>query len=183
MKSAIAITVCAIGAFIGLQVYLGRRSDAPTQTAEAPLVYEPRQEEEEPPPRHRPKKPAERPRWMDDRPKNTGSGSKKTESGTKKTESSNPTTKQDKSQGGKQSSKSGDMYFVAEGPFNKGIPSNVVIYNTQLGKFKIMLLSDSRNTGELYGGSGKRDGHTWEVMVRSGSVSVTWDGKSVPQRQ
>jgi hypothetical protein len=73
-------------------------------------------------------------------------------------------------------------YFVTEGPFYKGIPSRVVLHNISFGKLTIMLLVDRRNTGELFITRGKKEGHTWEVQVRSGSVIVLWDNVSVPQR-
>jgi hypothetical protein len=170
MKTVISVIGCGIVAFVGMQAYLGvqRPQPAPLQTAQT--ADEVNADE------------APRP---DDLPRPAVPGEGRAQTPEQKPEPApmpKPLPRQAPPAPTKNTSRPASPYFVTEGPYNKGIPSRVVLHNLSIGTLTILLLSDRRSTGELYITRGKKEGHAWEVQVRSGSVNVLWDGNSLPQR-
>lgn len=178
MKTTIAVVACALVAFTGMSLFLASPYAAGTPAAKespeeapkpapAPPVETPRPKAttvRETRPEPRPLKPAVKPSIPGAKPAKTT----RSESGSK------PAKKQPLPL---------DTYFTVEGVAKNGIPSRVIIHNTPIGKCNILLISSSSSTGELFGGSGNFTSggkkYPWEVTVRSGNVTVMFDGKRV----
>src|SRR5262245_41255395 len=124
MKTIVAVVGCGIVAFIGMHLYLGskRSAPAPVQTADATKAEEtPKEEEqEEEAPRRKLKS-----RWS---PRDVVRTEERPRTPERNPESA-PKPKEGRTSGTKKPAASAAPYFVAQGPFHKGIPDRVILHN------------------------------------------------------
>jgi hypothetical protein len=74
------------------------------------------------------------------------------------------------------------MYYTAIDVNQHGVPGRIKIHNTPVGDYTVLLIRSSGTLGMGGKGTARGAGRTyaWEVQANRGSISVSWDGQSVP---
>jgi len=77
------------------------------------------------------------------------------------------------------------MYYTTVDVNKIGVPGRVIIHNTPVGNYTVLLIRSSGTLGMGGKGTARGAGRTyaWEVQANRGSISVSWDGQSVPPGQ